>query len=430
MQRKLMSGALLTAVVLGAATYGGDLRATPSADVVIEWNQVLQDTIPGSVGPTSPRYFATLHVAMFDAINAIERDFQPFHTAVRWGGGSPEAAAAQAAHDVLVGLFPASTATYDALLAARLGPKPSGFVRRGAAIGAFVAKATLEWRQNDGWLSAPSAYVLPPFPGLWQPSPPALAAASLTQAPNVVPFALLTPTQYLPPPPPTLTSARYAADFNETKLLGRADSAARTPEQTAIARLWASIGANGAGTATPMVSVWNNVVRDLVRERGLPLVEAARAFALVTVSMHDSLQSSVTGKFVYGLWRPVTAIRRADEDLNDATEADAAWTSLLNTPSYPSYGGNQASVAAGAARALELAFGSGEIPVTAAWRQSNGQPDVLHAHPGVWELAEEQARSRVFGGIHYQFDSDAGKVLGTKVADYVFANCMRPRHKH
>ncbi len=249
MSKSHLAGLLATAMLLGSSE--SPVRASgATAEVVIAWNQVLRDTIPGTVGPTAPRYFATLHVAMFDAINAIERDFEPFRTAVRHASGSPEAAAAQAAHDVLVGLFPASTAIYDGALAQQLGPRPSGFVRRGAAVGALVAKATLDWRQNDGWLAPAPAYVLPPFPGLWQPTPPGFSVAALTQAPTVEPFGILTPTQFLPPPPPTLTSERYAADFIETKLVGRFDSTARMPDQTALARLWAGIGANGVGTAT------------------------------------------------------------------------------------------------------------------------------------------------------------------------------------
>ena len=141
--------------------------------------------------------------------------------------------------------------------------------------------------------------------------------------------------------------------------------------------------------------------------------------------MHDGIQSSATSKLVYGFWRPVTAIRRAAEDMNEATEADPAWAPLLNTPPYPSYAGNMAAVGASAARTLELVFGTNDIPVTATWRQSGGQPDVSHAHPGFWQLAEEQARSRVYGGIHYQFDSDASRQIGTRVGDYLVANFMR-----
>ena len=218
------------------------------------------------------------HIAMFDAINAIEREFEPYRVRLRpWGGGSPEAAAAQAAHDVLVAINPAATATYDAALARQLGTHPSGFVRRGAALGARVAEEILAWRQNDGWVVSPfPAYSEPLLPGRWQPTPPNNPTAAFTHLQNAAPMALLTATQYLPPPPPSLTSARYAADLNEVKLIGKSDSATRTSEQTAIARLWAGIATTGSGTATNFMSIWNNVARDVARERGLSLVETAR----------------------------------------------------------------------------------------------------------------------------------------------------------
>ena len=235
-------GATLALAVLAPAERG--VRATGStANIVFEWNQILQDTVPAPQGVLTPRYFAMTHIAMFDAINTIEREFEPYRVRLRpSGGGSPEAAAAQAAHDVLVVINPAATATYDAALARQLGQNPSGFVRRGAALGARVAKAILQWRQNDGWVVSPfPAYSEPPVPGRWQPTPPNHPVATFTHLQKAAPMALLTPTQYLPPPPPSLTSERYAADLNEVKLIGKSDSATRTADQTAIARLWAGI---------------------------------------------------------------------------------------------------------------------------------------------------------------------------------------------
>ena len=427
MNRIHFLGLAMATMVVGVA--GPESKAASlDAEVVIEWNQILQSTLPGNLGPTAPRYYAMLHVAIFDAVNAIERAYEPFHVGFTdRAGGSAEAAAAQAAHDLLGSLFPQSAAIYDAALQQRFGAKPSGFVRRGAETGALVAARVLAWRENDGWVtSTPPAYVLPSFPGLWQPTPPANAAAGLTQAPYVQPFAVLTPTQFLPPPPPTLISARYAADLNETKAIGKSDSWVRTEEETIIARLWAGIAASGAGTATGMSGIWNNVVRDVVRERGLSIVDAARLFALVNVSIHDGIQMSATSKVTYGTWRPLTAIRRADEDANAATDADPSWSSLLNTPPYPSYAGNMATVGASAARALARALGTDDMPINATWRQSGGQPHVVRQYAGFSQLAEEQARSRIYGGIHFQFDSDAGRYIGTRVADYVFANVMRP----
>jgi hypothetical protein len=173
--------------------------------------------------------------------------------------------------------------------------------------------------------------------------------------------------------------------------------------------------------------VWTNVARDVARDRGLSLLETARLFALVNVSMHDGVQTRQTSKFVYGLWRPVTAIRNADADLNPDTDSDPSWLPLLTTPPYPSYAGNMSCVGASAARALALAFGTDKIPIAVTWQQSGGLPDVTHYFSGFWEAAEEQAISRVYGGIHYQFDTDAGQDIGRRVAEFVFANYMTPR---
>ena len=408
------------------------VRATGStATIVYEWNQLVQDTVPTPHGVLTPRFFALTHIAMFDAINAIERDFESYHVRLLLGpGGSPEAAAAQAAHDVLVAINPSATATYDAALERQIGSSRSGFVRYGAAVGARVAKEVLEWRQNDGWIVSPfPPYAEPPLPGRWQPTPPNNPNATFTHLQKAMPLALVSPTQYLPAPPPSLTSERYATDVNEISAIGKSDSASRTAEQTAIARLWAGIPTTGTGTATNFMSIWNNIARDATRGRGLSLVETARVFALMNVSIHDALQTTMASKFVYGMWRPVTAIRQADTDLNPLTTADPTWLPLLTTPPYPSYAGNFATIGASAARALQLAFGTDNIPVTATWRQSGGLPDVSHQFDGFSKAAQEMYDSRIYGGIHYRFDQVAGQQAGRSVADFVFANYMKARNR-
>ena len=428
MHRTPLIGATLALALLIPGTPA--VRAHHStADVVFEWNQILQDTVPVPQNPLTPRLFAMTHIAMFDAINTLEREFEPYHVRLRHGsGGSSEAAAAQAAHDVLVAINPNARATYDTALANRIGTDPSGYVHLGAAVGATVASEILAWRQNDGWVVSPfPPYAEPPgVPGRWQRTPPATAAPTFTHLQNAAPLALVSPTQFLPAPPPTLQNPRYATDLNEVSLIGRSNSATRTPEQTAIARLWAGIGASGSGTATNFLSVWNAIVRDVARERQLSLVETARVFALVNVSVHDGLQTSQTSKFVYGLWRPVTAIQQGDPF--SGTTPDVTWTPLLTTPPYPSYAGNMATIGASAARALQLAFGSNDVPVTATWKQSAG-PDVSADFAGFWQVAEQQAESRIYGGIHYRFDSLAGQQIGRSAAEFVFANYMTRRDR-
>jgi hypothetical protein len=390
-----------------------------SRDVIVAWNEALQALTPPGPSPAQ-RFYSMLHIAMFDAVNAIERVYTPYRLRMRVPhGASPEAAAAQAGRDVLTALFPAQQATFDALLESQLAGLPPGRAWLGRFIGFHAAMEVLAWRQNDGWAAPDPAYVLPPFPGLWQPTPPALSVATFTRYPNVTPFALLTATQYLPPPPPTLTSERYAADFDEVKRLGSVTSTERTEEQTLLARLFA-----GLINPIPFVSFWNIVTGDLAEARGLSLVETARLFVLVNVSIHDGLQTSFTSKFVYGLWRPVTAIQRADEDLNDATAADPSWLPLLVTPPYPSYAGNAACLSKAGSRALELALGTNDVTVSFTWP---GTPAHTREWTSLSQLADTAAKSRVWGGIHYQFDTDASQVACAKVAEYVFANFARPR---
>jgi hypothetical protein len=430
MHRTALIGAALALTVFMPGNSA--VRAHQSnPDVVFEWNQLLQDTLPIPHNVLTPRFFALTHIAMFDAINTLDRSFEPYHVRLRFGaGGSADAAAAQAAHDVIVALNPSARATYDAALASRIGSNPSGFVRRGAAAGAKVAAEILEWRQSDGWVVSPfPPYSEPPLPGRWQKTPPANANPAFTHLQYAAPLALLTSTQYLPPPPPSLTSPQYAADLNEVKAIGKSDSMTRTPEQTAIARLWNGTAASGSGTATNYASIWNSIARDVAQERGLSLVETARLFVLLNVSVHDALQTAQVSKFVYGLWRPVTAIQQADTDLNDATSPDATWLPLLGTPPYPSYAGNMATIGGAAARALQLAFGTNAIPVTATWHQSGGQPDVTYGFDGFWQVAEQQSESRIYGGIHYRFDQVAGQRIGRSAAEFVAANYMAPRHR-
>jgi hypothetical protein len=257
---------------------------------------------------------------------------------------------------------------------------------------------------------------------MWQPTPPANSAPTFTFYRNAVPFAILSSTQFLPPPPPLLTSERYARDLNETKRLGAVDSAARTAEQTLLAQV-----IHGVNTSPPAHAVWNIVAGDLVTKRGLSLIDAARLFALFNASIADGLQTSWTSKFVYNLWRPVTAIRQADTDLNDATTADPNWLPLLVTPPYPSHAGNVACLSFGAARALTLGFGRDDIPFSVTWVRTMGLDNVTREFTAFSQLAEQMARSRIHGGIHFQFESDASFAVCPKVAEYVYENYVLSR---
>jgi hypothetical protein len=423
----------LFAVILATTIIWQASALRPSAqtpNIVIQWNQTLQTLFVGTGPGIHLRALPMMHIAMFDAINSIEDVYTPYLLQVKAShGASAEAAAATAARDVLAALYPAQTATFDTLLSTQLAGMPNGRVRQGQAIGHAAAAAVLEWRLNDGWPATQAAattpdptYVLPTFPGLWQPTPPANTAPTFTFYPNVRPFVMLTSTQFLPPPPPTLTSAHYAADFNEVKLLGSVDSAARTPDETTMTQVHA-----GVNTQIGFFHVWNRVAGDVAQREGLSLIDTARTFVLLTVALHDGLQTSFTSKYAYGLWRPVTAIRRAGEDQNAATDADPAWTPLLPTPTYPSYAGNVACLSAASARALQIAFGRDDIPFTVIYPRTMGLPTETRDYAGFADLAQQEARSRILGGIHYKFDNDASRTYCPKVPEFTAATLMRPR---
>jgi hypothetical protein len=390
--------------------------------VVIEWNQLALATVPASAGPLVARYYTLVHIAMFDAANSIERRYTPFLTDVpASSGASPEAAVAQAAHDVLVALVPGNPpkAVLDAALSAKLATLPPGRARQGVAIGQAAAQRVLAARANDGIIAAGPAYVLPTIPGLWQPAP---GAAALTQLPSAKPFMTESVTQFLAPRFPELNSARYATDFNEVKLIGKSDSATRTPTQTQTAKLWATLEI----TNTNLFRIWNNVARDVTLAQHLSLLDAARLYALMNASMMDSLLNSQTGKFTYGLWRPVTAIQRAGEDMNDATAADPTWAPLVPTPPYPTYPGNMAGLGACASKALQLVLGTDNIAFTATWNGINGNPNVTRPYSSFSQLAQEEADSRIYAGIHFRFDNEASQAACARLVTFALGKVMVP----
>ena len=431
MNHKGFLKSLLTIAVLLCAQFNvwAVKHSTPNAivlneDVILQWNRVLKETIstpgqhPATIMPV--RSYAMMHAAMFDAVNSIDGTYTHYLTDVPGSqNASIEAAAAQAARDVLARLYPSRTGVFDAELAVSLQGIDENRAQQGIRVGQICAERMLAARANDGWNVTPTSYSLPSTPGNWQPAPPQNAAATFTHYGSVTPFAITSGSQFAPNPPPSLTSAEYAASFNEVKELGALNSATRTPDQTVVARLWANVG-----TPTNFLLVWNNVARTVALSQNISTVEKARLFALTNISLHDGLQTSFASKFVYGLWRPVTAIRRADEDGNSNTVADPGWLSLIANPPYPSYAGNMATIGTSQSTVLALFFGRDDIPFTHTWEGAGG---ATRSYAGFAAMANEQERARVYGGIHFTFDNVAGQSIGRSVGNYVFQKIMRPR---
>jgi hypothetical protein len=248
-------------------------------------------------------------------------------------GASADAAAAQAAHDVAVRLYtnPLDVQAFDNLRNAQLGTIPDGPAEdAGVALGAYVANDIVTWRSTDG-STATVPYEHHFEPGQWRPTPPAFAPNPATpQWRFVTPFALESGDQFRPGPPPALTSADYATAFQEVKELGSLNSATRTPEQTEIAFFWAGLGVTNAG-----VGIWNQIARRVAAEHDLSLADNARLFAQMSVANADAFIAGFDTKYAYNYWRPVTAIRAADTDGNNATVQDSTWTPLRADVSVP-----------------------------------------------------------------------------------------------
>ena len=395
-------------------------RCVPSADVVLEWNTLALDVIRQTkANPLlGSRDLAIMQVAVYDSVNAIDGSFTPYLAHVHAShGASPEAAAAQAAHDTLVALFPTQAATFDATLTADLAGISPGRARQGTDVGREVAEQILAWRSNDGSDRVVS-YTPGTNPGDWQPTPPAFLPALDPQWGSVTPFAMTSDSQFRPPPPPALSSTEYATAFNEVKSLGASNSTTRTPDQTQIALFWK----DAAGTAYAF-GHWNEIAQEVSVAQGLDLVDNARLFALLNIATADALIASWDAKFTFNFWRPITAIHFAgDNALNPATTSDPTWTPLIVTPNFPSYTSAHSTVSSAAAAVLTAQFGA-DYHFSAG---SDGLPGVTRSFDSFAAAAAEAGQSRIYGGIHFPFDNQVGLATGSALGNYVFQNFLRP----
>jgi hypothetical protein len=429
MKHKKIHGEMLMLCIVALSVIAPAVEAHQrSAEVIIDWDRLIQENLAGP--PFSQvRVYAMVHIAMADAVVAIEGRFKPYHVRTRGPrGASSEAAAAQAAHDVLVALIPAAQATFDAALASDLDGIPKGPRHLGVAVGREVAEAVLEWRSDDGSATAnpqPGAFLPSTLPGVWRQTASGPVQFSLFG--NAEPFGVLTPTQFLPVGFPQLESAEYAQDFNEVKSKGSATSSMRKPAETRFAQLFAGVGA--FANVTNAFRLWHNVARDVAHSRRLSLVETARLFALLSASMHDSLQTAQSSKFVYRLWRPETAIDQAAVDNNPNTTPETGWQPLLLTPPYPSHTSNMACIGTGSARMLANVFGTDAQTFNATWYTGASPPAIVYSqrYTSFAALAQDEGDSRIWGGIHFGFEIDTAQVSCTQVADFIFDNYMRSR---
>lgn len=412
---------LTTAKGLIVKTLPDYITVTPND--VLTWNNLALQAMAANnfMPPQGARALAMLHAAIYDSVNAIEPTGEVYQAAVAAPAGAvKEAAAAQAAHDILIQLFPAQAATFDAQLATSLGVIADGEGKTsGVAVGQNVAALILAWRTGDG-SAMPMA---PPYtggtdPGDWRPTPPAYSPGMFVWWADVTPFALASANQFRPGPPPALDSVRYAADFNETRTIGAKVSATRTMDQGMMANFWVGM----PGTIME-VGRMNQVVQQAAVAHNLGLSESARLFALVNIAMTDAAIAGVECKYYYSAWRPVTAIWEAAGDGNPATAADPAWESFIVAPAHPEYISTHSALINAAAEVLQNFFGSDDADLTLP---AFMDPMMTRSYDSFSAVAEEAGLSRIYGGIHFRFSNEAGAQLGEDIGEYVFFNFMQP----
>ena len=401
---------------------------TVHADTVLDWNEIaVNSAISAAQNPFfQARTSAMVQVAVFEAVNAITKEYEPYLGVVTApSSASVDAAAAQAAYRVLRTLLSASAPTVaalDASIASTLSGIPNGQAKTdGIAAGEWAAAEILALRANDG--STPLQFKTPgpAVVGEWQATPSCplvggVASGILFQWKNITPFSISTPWAFLPPPPPGVTTSQYAKDFAEVASVGLNTSTTRPADRADVARFY------GASSPTYLFSM---VLRQVATAKGRSLSDNARSLALLAMAINDALIVSFNTKYHYNFWRPETAIKAGANDGNSRTQANPTFTPYVTTPCFPSYPSNHASGSGAGAEMLRRLYGADGHSIDLSNPAVAGV--ALH-YSGFREIVNDVDDARVYGGIHFRFDQDAGDVVGREVATYVIKNSLQPVH--
>jgi hypothetical protein len=365
---------------------------------------------------------ATVQIAVYDAVETIDGRFKPYLVHIPGALGSSAVAAAKAAHDVLVNRFPAQTASLDATYHNYLATHGLAEDDPGVAVGQQAAAGIIALRANDG--SFPLNQ--PPFTGgsdvgVWRPTrsylpgpPPSFSPMLAPWLDSVTPFTLTSPSQFRAATPPSLTSKRYATDYNEVKAMGASSNSARTLEQTDLALFWSS----------NYLVLWNHALRDIAATHVHDISDSARLFALANLAMADAGITAWDSKFHYVFWRPVTAIQEGDNDGNPETAGDPNWQPMINTPNYPDYTSGANNVTGGITRVLALFFGTDEMTFTVTTTNA-AAPQQTRTYNRFSDAAEDVVNVRIYQGIHFRFADVQARKQGRHVAQWVFSHFLR-----
>ena len=394
------------------------------ADVVSDWNAIaVQSTITAArPGQTGMLDVAMVQLAIYDAVQAIEKKYEPYYVEIPGASGSPEAAAAKAAHDVLVSRFPSQAANLDTAYQQYLLNHGLADNDPGVGVGAKAAAGIIALRACDGSFPNPAP---PPFIGgtgigVWRPTPPGNLPMLAPWLGNVTPFAMTRPSQFRSDPPPALTSREYARDYNEIKTLGVMDNSSRTAEQTDLANFW----------NTNYGVLWNQALRDIATAHVDNIADSSRLFALAEIAIADALINCWNTKNVYVSWRPITAIQEGNNDNNPWTAGDSNWKPLITTPNYPDYSSGANSFTGAVTRMLALFFETDHL--TFSLTTTNPGPTIVdtRTYNRFSDAAQDVVDARIYEGIHFRFADEVGRRQGRQVAEWIFKNYLRPLHKH
>ena len=390
-------------------------------DQVLAWNKnAYQELIvaAGQAPPVSVLHLAMVHGAVYDAVNAIDRGFEPYLGAPEAEDTlSKDAAAAAAAYRVLLNLLPGRaaqlTAYYDASLALIPdGPDEDG----GVAVGEAAAAEMIQARQDDGRPGTPSftstSFTEGSGPGEWRPLAAGLPGNNFKWVGDVDPFLVPDAAMFATAGPLPLGSAQYAAEFEEVKTLGPATGSTRTPDQTEQARFWADHA----------VAMWTRIFQQLSESQGLTNVESARLFGMLYLTGADAVISCLQDKERWGFWRPQTAIRNADDDGNPATVADPTWTSLLPNPPYSDQPSGHNCFSSSVVETLRDFFGTNQM----AFDATHSTLGITREFTRFSQAITEIRHARVYGGIHFMTADATGAGLGKSVAKYRAENYFAP----
>jgi len=399
-----MKAASRIPLALLTGTFAVAMLTIPArGDVIMDWNAKADAVAIDKqiLNAANARGQAMLHVAMFEAVNAIDRRYAPYKlNLVADRGVSREAAAASAAHDVLLALYPDQKSDLAATLATSLaGIAESDAKSKGVELGRKAAAGIIALRTDDG-TSAPESYRPVTTSGVYVPTAMPIESSSG----KMTPWAMSSGSQFRPAAPPALNSEVWTRDLNEIREVGSSTSTRRTAEQTTMARFWFFTGPR----------TYNPIVKQVALAKKMDIEDCARLYALSAIAGADAFTAVFDAKYTYNLWRPVTAIRNADQTSNPATPREAAWLPLGATPMHPEYPCAHCITATAVSTVLQNVAGNevGEIALV-----SPTAPGVTRKWTRLQDYSDEVSNARIYAGFHYRFSTEAGKDMGRKIGE-------------